>query len=102
VLGADTNEYAKPDCLAPLHESLKGWWWVPEILPRRYFDRSDPEHPQTHWTVPLGRPRRVAPGSSIHESVFERMNAPGSHYQPPNLPGIRTVVVGAAPKPALL
>jgi uncharacterized protein (DUF2235 family) len=101
VLGADAKEYAKPDPAAALHDSLKWWWWA-ELLPRRYVDWSDPEHPRTRWKIPLGRPRYVAPGAAIHQSVFERMEAPALGYRPPNLPGVRTVIVGATPNPALL
>jgi uncharacterized protein (DUF2235 family) len=99
VLGA-AGEYAKPDPMAKLHDSLSGWWWA-ELIPRRYVDWSDPEHPKTRWKIPLGRPRFVAPGAAIHESVFERMDAPALHYHPRNLPGVRRTVVGAETRPAL-
>lgn len=79
-----TAGIAPPDPLAPLHESLRGWWWLIECLPKRTPDPA--RHGKRRWTLPLGRHRLVRDGALIHESVFERMDHPASHYRPANLP----------------
>ena len=62
VLGLTDPNMAKPDCLATMHNSLTGCWWVLEIFPRRHFDtRLTP--PAWKWELPLASPRYIAPGS---------------------------------------
>jgi uncharacterized protein (DUF2235 family) len=96
VLGAEPDEYSKPDALAELHDSLRRWWWA-EIIPRRYFDPSDPERRKYRWKIPLGRPRFVSDGSSIHRSVVVRRQDASAKYAPRNLPGDSVVVDDPAP-----
>lgn len=36
--------------------------------------------------IPLGKPRSIPEGARIHESVFQRKDAEGTKYNPPNLP----------------
>ena len=84
MLGVGNSKMAKPDCLAPMHVSLKGWWWILEVFPRRHLDMSL-EPPQWKWKLPLASPRYIAPGSSIDPSVRERMNG-NAEYRPKNLP----------------
>ena len=84
VLGFTDPNMAKPDCMGILHKSLTGWWWILEIFPRRHFDtRLTP--PQWKWELPLASPRYIAPGSSIHPTVAQRI-AQDPTYRPPNLP----------------
>jgi uncharacterized protein (DUF2235 family) len=84
LLGITDPNMAKPDSLATMHNSLTGWWWILEIFPRRHFDtRLIP--PAWKWEVPLASPRYIAPGSSIHPTVAQRM-AGDSTYRPANLP----------------
>jgi uncharacterized protein (DUF2235 family) len=84
VFGYTDPAMAKPDCLAVMHNSLTGWWWILEIFPRRHYDmRLTP--PQWRWKLPLASPRYIAPSSSIHPTVMERM-AGDPKYRPPNLP----------------
>jgi uncharacterized protein (DUF2235 family) len=84
VLGFTDPEMAKPDCMGILHKSLTGWWWILEIFPRRHFDtRLTP--PEWKWELPLASPRYIAPGSSIHPTVAQRI-AQNPTYRPPNLP----------------
>lgn len=87
VLGADNSKYAQPDPTAKLHNSLWeafGLWWILELWPKRYWDVStDP--PSYRWRWPLGRPRYIAPGSLVHQTVFKRMGSVPS-YRPRNLP----------------
>jgi len=84
VLGLGNSTMAKPDCLAPMHKSLKGWWWILEVFPRRHMDMSiDP--PRMLWKIPLAKPRYIAPGASIHPTVKLRIEG-RSDYRPKNLP----------------
>ena len=72
-----------PNPLAPGHESLRGFYWLLEILPRRVRDPADGF--KSRWIVPLGRPRFVRDGSTLHASVFIRKEKyPG--YAPRNFP----------------
>jgi uncharacterized protein (DUF2235 family) len=71
------------------HESLRGWWWLPELLPRLSRDASS-GYKQTmvfpifNW-LELGRRRKILRPIAIHRSVSLRLNA-GIGYQPPQLP----------------
>jgi uncharacterized protein (DUF2235 family) len=78
---------AAPDASAELHKSLKGPWWVAEIVPKRYKDPRRDFRPS--WRIPLGRRRFMREGSTIHGSVVERMEATSDSkkpYRPPRLP----------------
>ncbi len=84
ILGVTNPKMAKPDCLAPLHNSLKGWWWILEFFPRRHWDmRLTP--PVRKWKIPLASPRFIPTGSAIHPSVADRIAGDPS-YRPVNLP----------------
>jgi uncharacterized protein (DUF2235 family) len=91
VLGYTDSLFAKPDARAKIHKSLHGWWWFLELWPKRYWDSSaDP--PGYKWMWPLGRPRYIAPGSTIHSTVVARMEATlDKPYKPSNLPEERKI-----------
>jgi uncharacterized protein (DUF2235 family) len=75
--------YAAPFAGGPPSESLTGWWWIPEFIPKSYRDPA--ANFAKRWMIHRGRPRFVAPGAKVHPSVYERKNlVPG--YHPPNLP----------------
>jgi hypothetical protein len=59
----DTQEYAAPNALGQKHESLEGWWWIPELLPRRIKDPANNWTPT--WIWPLGRPRTVLASAAL-------------------------------------
>jgi len=42
-----TGPHARPDPAAMLHRSLKSFWWMLEILPRRQWN---PEDHKMHWS----------------------------------------------------
>jgi uncharacterized protein (DUF2235 family) len=72
-----------PDPRAPIHESLKGTWELLELL----FRKDDREHTaHASWRRPgLGKRRVIPPGSTVHETVWQRIaSVPG--YRPRNLP----------------
>jgi uncharacterized protein (DUF2235 family) len=75
--------YVAPCVGGPLHESLKGWWWLAEFIPKRYRDPS--ANFATRWMIHAGRHRHVNDGAKIHQSVFDRTKLV-STYQPTNLP----------------
>jgi uncharacterized protein (DUF2235 family) len=84
-----TPDGAPPDPLAMKHESLSGWWWIPEFIPKRFKDPTQNFVPR--WILPLGRPRIIDAGARIHVSVFTRM-AGGVDYAPLNIPTSYTKV----------
>jgi uncharacterized protein (DUF2235 family) len=76
-------QFSAPSPVARIHQSLRGWWWIVEFIPKRaHLTAEDPEE---HWIFPWGKARSVPSGSIIHSSVGERMRA-GIGYAPVNLP----------------
>ncbi len=79
-------DYCEPDPKAPIHPSLKGLWWILELLPKRARFRDWPKRIAIlglYW--PFGEPRFIKPDADIHLSVRERQAAI-PEYQPRNLP----------------
>jgi hypothetical protein len=64
------------------HESLSGWWWIPECIPKRFKDSKQAFVPR--WILPLGRSSIIDAGARIHVSVFAR-KAGGVGYAPSNI-----------------
>jgi uncharacterized protein (DUF2235 family) len=79
----DTSAYVAPDPTAMQHESLKGIWWIAEIIPKPYRDPAADF--ARRWIIHLGRHRTLAEGAKISPSVLERIKKVPS-YRPPNLP----------------
>ncbi len=79
----DTAAATAPSPLGTLHRSLRGWWWLAEVLPRLTRDPRHDYHRRV--TVHLGRHRDVPRDASIDASVHARM-ADDRSYRPPNLP----------------
>ena len=69
VLGERGCGYAKPDPAAEAHESLSGWWWIAEPLPKRHYNR---ENGLESRRMNLGRRRTIPPRSMIHSSAYLR------------------------------
>ncbi|MGH9609566.1 MAG: DUF2235 domain-containing protein [Bryobacteraceae bacterium] len=67
--------YVVTDPNACRHNSLHGKWWVAEFLPHL-----DPQSRGFRLYIPLGRRRKIPPGSLLHESVLL------SRWKPVNLP----------------
>ena len=78
-----TPAYVAPFAGGPPHESLSGFWWILEYLPKRYQDPA--ANFATRWMLHAGRPRHWNENAKIHTSVFERMRLV-SGYKPKNLP----------------
>ena len=84
VLGFTDSTMVRPSCVGKLHQSLTGFWWILEVLPRRFWDRTvDP--PKMRWKIPLASPRYIDGTAAIHESVCERLKLDPT-YRPKNLP----------------
>jgi uncharacterized protein (DUF2235 family) len=75
--------YPKPTA-SIVHKSLKGAWWLLELLPHRYYDKDDGAE---NWRTPLGMRRRIPRGAFIHKSVVARLESESEHYNPKNLKG---------------
>lgn len=73
--------YKKPEA-SPVHKSLKGMWWLLEILPHIYYDKGLRREARR---VPLGAWRQIPDGALVHESVVQRLNNPAAEYAPKNL-----------------
>ena len=90
---ADSDRCVAPCATAAAHESLRGLWWLVELLPKGTRDLTN--NYAARWVIPLGRRRQIFQISGlparIHSSVEERL-ASGNDYKPPNLPLQYTVV----------
>jgi uncharacterized protein (DUF2235 family) len=69
VLGERGGRYVKPDPNGTIHESLRSWWWLAEILRKRHFDWNTKTW---RWRMNLASRRTIPPGSQIHRSAYER------------------------------
>jgi uncharacterized protein (DUF2235 family) len=72
--------YEKPKS-SKVHKSLRGIWWLLEILPHRYYDKDDA---RVEVRIPLGAYRKIPRGALVHSTVLERLQ---SHpcYRPKNI-----------------
>jgi uncharacterized protein (DUF2235 family) len=83
--------YAKPDPLAPIHNSLKFPWTLLEVFPKSITRREWPKgRPGFIWYFPLGEPRYVPHDKpelkhSISDAAKTRRTQMKA-YDPPNLP----------------
>jgi hypothetical protein len=78
-----TKEYAAASPLAKKHESLRGLWWIPEFVPKRFRDPT--KGFEQRWIIPLGRFRTLESRALIHKSVFARKRSDAT-YAPTNIP----------------
>lgn len=91
ALGRELNGIGEPpNPLAPLHVSLKGFWWLCELLPIKRFSWVD-RKPHWRWLFKaFNQPRDIERAAAeqhvfLHVSVLDRMSS-GVEYQPTNLP----------------
>ncbi len=80
----DTPSQAAPRADAEQHESLRGWWWIVEFLPKRIKDPA--ANFASRWMLHAGRPRYLVQNAKIHATVIKRKALLPS-YRPRNLPG---------------
>ncbi len=87
MLGGNSN-YVQPDPKGQIHNSLHGWWWIAEIMPKIH-NRAVVDDGKTEWKkslrVNLARPRYIDMNTAVFdESVTERIkNVPD--YRPKNV-----------------
>lgn len=79
-------EYAAPNAVARLHDSMTFPWWLLECVPkstrwREWEGRRD----VLGWYLPLGEPRPLPARALVHRSVLNRIRDVGG-YRPANLP----------------
>jgi uncharacterized protein (DUF2235 family) len=63
------------------HESLEGWWWVAEVVPKKQFN---PATKTKAWEFGCGRARMVHLGDVLDTTVLERIRGKPD-YKPTNL-----------------
>ena len=89
---------APPDPCGMLHVSLRGGWWLGELLPMKHYSWDDREW---HWRWLIGafnQPRDVqrnagSPFVLIHHSVLQRLRYIDD-YRPVNLPNDEELLRG--------
>ena len=79
------HTYVPPSASAKLHQSLSGFWWVLEYLPKKTKWREWPGAEFLHRYLPQGEPRALPRDADVHPSVAER-KAACPNYRPINLP----------------
>jgi uncharacterized protein (DUF2235 family) len=88
ILGHGTRQfpaltafYQAPKSMWRLHRSLTPAWWLPELLPHKYFDNKG----RKRWQLaPWAHRRELRSGSLLHPSV-QQMIDHDSKYRPKNL-----------------
>jgi len=78
------HEYVKPSATGPMHRSLKGLWWLLEVLPKSTGYREWKRLSLFGFYLPRAEPRAVRPGQAIDGSVRLRIQDDPS-YRPVNL-----------------
>ncbi len=79
---------AQPDPLAPMHSQMKisRFWPFLEIFPRLVRRSRWPNQKGLlGYYFPLGQPRFIPGGSTIHVSAFDRRDSQATSYDPENL-----------------
>ncbi len=86
---APDSPYPPPSATAMKHESLKGPWWIVEVIPRfrpwREEERGKADRGWRWFIIPLGRHRKMPDDAVLHPSVKTRLEE-RTDYRPPNLP----------------
>jgi hypothetical protein len=92
-----TMRYVAPDAAGPIHRSLRGAWWLFEIIPRKLKWRRWPRRSESPgFYIPWSEPRFIPEGALIHQSVLRRMEKVGD-YRPANLPKSYAVEADVTP-----
>lgn len=81
----DGQRFAKPDALAPLHDSMSLAWAPLEFFPKTTLRRQWHKRPGWLWYLPLSEPRVIEKHDTIDDSVHDRMRR-WRFYRPVNLP----------------
>lgn len=84
ILGGRHN-YIAADAMAPLHDALRGAWWLLEWLPKRAKWMETRRRSLLGWYLPRGETRATPPGVQVAPSVRLRMERDPT-YRPIGLP----------------
>lgn len=86
TLSGGRQQYTPPDVKAHPHKSLRGLWWLIELIPKKLKYRRWPRRGNSPGLYfPLGEPRLIPEGSIIHQSAAEKHETDAS-YDPVNWP----------------
>jgi uncharacterized protein (DUF2235 family) len=69
------TQYVPADPKAILHDQLKGWWIIPEFLPKRHFEKrlvGLETKWVAGWRINLFRRRWIPPKSYVHDAAYCR------------------------------
>lgn len=77
------HQYVAPSATGPVHCSLKGAWWLLEILPKPVKYREWTRRSLLGFYFPLAEPRPVTPGTEVDVSVSDRIHQDRT-YRPIN------------------
>jgi uncharacterized protein (DUF2235 family) len=91
VLGSKAPFVAPDPLTENQHESLIGAWWIAEVWPKFAMVKDGDDWKRSIY-FNFGRRRYIADGITVHESVERRLAATNLHYQPKNLPAVRSVI----------
>ncbi|HEX6465186.1 MAG TPA: DUF2235 domain-containing protein, partial [Vicinamibacterales bacterium] len=61
--------YVPADVNGPIHDDLKDFWWIAEVIPKRRYDWASHTYVRR---MNLGARRFIPPGSLVHRSAFDR------------------------------
>lgn len=81
------HQYVAPSAAATIHRSLKGAWWLLEVLPKSVNYREWKRRSLLGLYFPLAEPRPVTPGTELDASVGDRVRQDPS-YRPINAPAV--------------
>jgi uncharacterized protein (DUF2235 family) len=80
-----------PPRASVVHRSLRGYWWLLETFPHRYFDTY--RNKET-VRIPFGAWREIPNGALMHSELLKEI-IPGTFlYDPPNLKGGTRALIG--------
>ncbi len=67
-------DYVPPDAAGKIHGSLRGAWWLLELLPHKY-EKFPGTGSRLRWRIPLGAYRRIPEGAVIYEPALAAIDA---------------------------
>jgi uncharacterized protein (DUF2235 family) len=80
----DGQRFARPDALAPLHDSMSLTWLPLEVFPKTTKRRQWHRRPGWLWYLPFAEPRVIPASDTLDTSVHDRMRR-WRFYRPVNV-----------------
>ena len=78
------HNYVAPSATGPMHRSLKGFWWLLEVLPKSAKYREWARRSLFGFYIPHSEPRAIREGQIIDDSIHVRIQGDAT-YRPVNL-----------------